>query len=102
MNRPQVVANYTKDIVYERLLPGILKELEDRNPKDEKGKRKKKHHQWLTEDVAHPALAQHLYAVITLMRVSTTWQQFKGLLNQALPKRGTKINLPLLFPEPAD
>ena len=26
-NRPQAVASYTKDIVYERLAPGILKEL---------------------------------------------------------------------------
>jgi hypothetical protein len=89
-------------IVYERLLPGILKQLEERNPKDDTGKRKRKHHQWLTEDVGHPALAQHLYAVTALMRASTTWQQFKGLLNQALPKRGSKINLSLPFPEPAD
>jgi hypothetical protein len=37
-------------------------ELEARNPKDERGHRKNKHHQWLTEDVGHPALAQHLYA----------------------------------------
>jgi len=43
--RPQVVALYTKDIVYERLAPGILKELEARNPIDEKGNRKTKHHQ---------------------------------------------------------
>lgn len=101
VNRPQVVANYTNDIVYERLLPGILEELEARNP-IEKGKRRRKHHQWLTEDIGHPALAQHLYAVIALMRASTTWQQFKGLLNVALPKRGSKINLSLPFPEPAD
>ena len=72
-NRPQVVANYTKDIVYARLAPGILKELEARNPKNEKGYRKAKHYQWLTEDVGHPALAQHLYAVIGLMRLSDSW-----------------------------
>src|SRR5207253_5846641 len=46
VNRPQVVAYYTKDFIYSRLAPGILKELEDRTPKDEKGVRKAKMHQW--------------------------------------------------------
>ena len=69
-NRPQCVASYTKDLVYARLAPGVLTELESRNPKDETGKRKAKYHQWLTEDVGHPALAQHLHAVIGLMRAS--------------------------------
>src|SRR5262245_17296535 len=62
VNRPQCVANYTKDLVYKRLAPGILEELEARNPKNEWGHREARHHQWLTEDVGHPALAQHLYA----------------------------------------
>ena len=58
--RPGIVGTYTNDLVYERLAPGILEELEARNPKDDKGHRKGKHHQLLTEDVGHPALAQHL------------------------------------------
>ena len=94
VNRPQAVAGYTKDLVYERLLEGILEQLEARNPKDDKGHRKNKHHQWLTEDVGHPALAQHLYAVIALMRASSNWNQFKSMLNQALPKRGDTLALP--------
>jgi hypothetical protein len=60
-NPPQAVAGYTKDIVYDaRLAPQILEELEKKNPV-EGGRRKAKHHQWLTEDVGHPALAQHLH-----------------------------------------
>lgn len=86
INRPQVVAAYTKDIVYERLLPEILEQLEQRNPADEKGQRRVKHHQWLTDDLGHPALAQHLHAVIALMRISSTWSQFQVLLNRAFPK----------------
>jgi hypothetical protein len=99
MNRPQVVASYTKDIVYARLAPGILKELEARNPKDEKGHRRAKHHQWLTEDVGHPALAQHLYAVIGLMRLADSWDQFKRMIDRAYPKRGDSLQLSL-FDEP--
>ncbi|MBA3516254.1 MAG: hypothetical protein H0W59_01290 [Chloroflexia bacterium] len=89
--RPHAVANYTNDIVYARLAPGILEELQARNPKDERGRRKAKHHQWLTEDVGHPALAQHLYAVMGLMRASTSWQQFMTMLNIAFPKRGDTL-----------
>jgi hypothetical protein len=99
-NPPQVVAAYTKDIVYARLAPQILNELEKRNP-IEKGKRRGAHHQWLTEDVGHPALAQHLHAVITLMRVSKTWALFKSMLDIAHPKRGDTLQLPLMAETPA-
>jgi P63C domain len=94
-NPPQVVASYTKDIVYARLAPHILEELERRNP-SEGGRRRGAHHQWLTEDVGHPALAQHLHAVITLMRVSKSWAQFKLMLDVAHPKRGDTLQLPLM------
>jgi hypothetical protein len=94
-NPPQAVAGYTKDIVYARLAPQILEEIERKNP-IEGGRRKAKHHQWLTEDVGHPALAQHLHAVITLMRVSEKWDQFKLMLDRAHPKRGDTLQLPLM------
>ncbi len=97
VNRPQVVANYTKDLVYQRLAPGILDELEKKNPANDNGKRKVKHHQFLTEDVGHPALAQHIYAVIGLMRVSNTWDEFRTMLDKAYPKFKDSRQL-LLFP----
>lgn len=96
VNRPQVVGKLTKDIVYARLASGIVTELEKLNPTDEKGNRKTRHHQWLTGDVGHPALAQHLYAVIALMRISRTWEEFKALLDRAFPKRGDTMNLPFM------
>jgi P63C domain-containing protein len=95
VNRPQVVAHWTNDLVYERLAPGILEELERRNPVDEKGQRAVKHHQWLTEDVGHPALAQHLHAVIGFMRASSTWDSFYRLMQRAFPKKGHTIEMPL-------
>jgi hypothetical protein len=101
VNRPQVVANYTKDLVYARLAPGILRELESRNPKNERGIRKAKHHQWLTEDIGHPALAQHLHAVTGLMRASESWVQFKRMLDRAFPKRGETLNFPFMNQEPS-
>lgn len=94
--RPRHVGKLTKNIVYARLAPGIVKELEARNPADERGHRKGRHHQWLTEDVGHPALAQHLHAVIALMRVSPGWDEFYALLNRAFPKRGDTLALPFM------
>lgn len=85
VKRPSCVGNYTQDIVYRRLAPEILKELEKKNPKDDKGRRKHTHHQFLTQDIGHPALAQHLYGAIGLMRTQQTWDQFMRLLNRAYP-----------------
>jgi hypothetical protein len=96
VNRPQIVAHYTKDIVWARLAPRILEELEQLNPKDERGHRKAKHHQWLTEDVGHPALAQHLWAVIGLMRASTVWNRFMSMLDVAFPKCGDTLKMPFM------
>lgn len=94
--RPRMVGKLTKDIVYARLAPGILKELEERNPANERGYRKARHHQWLTESIGHPALAQHLYAVIALMRVSKSWKDFRIMLDRAFPKRGDTLELPFM------
>lgn len=93
--RPSIVGTYTNDLIYERLAPGILKELEVRNPKDDQGKRRGKHHQLLTDDVGHPALAQHLHAVTGIMRASATWDQFYRMMNRAFPKKGETIELAL-------
>jgi P63C domain-containing protein len=88
--RPPLVAVLTNNVVWSRLAPGLLDELKTRNPKDEKGNRRAKHHQFLTVDIGHPALAQHLHAVTALMRVSTNWKDFQILLNQAFPKRNAQ------------
>ena len=95
VNRPQIVGRYTNDLVYERLAPGILEELQERNPKGISGRRPAKHHQWLTHDVGHPALAQHLFAMMGFMRASATWKQFYALVQKAFPKKGDTLSLDL-------
>ena len=76
VRRPAIIGKYTNDIVYSRLAPGILKELETKNPILNNGHRKARHHQFLTDDIGDPALAQHLFAVMSLMRASNTWDVF--------------------------
>lgn len=94
--RPILVGKLTNDVVYERLAPALMEELEKKNPKGENGRRASKHHQWLTDDIGHPSLAQHLHAVIGLMRASNSWQQFHEMLNKAFPKRGSVLQLELI------
>ena len=92
INRPSCVGRYTKDIVYERLAPGVCMELERLNPSDKQGNRKRKHHQWLTDEIGHPALSEHLHTVLAFMRISNTWQQFKDKMDKAFPKINTQMN----------
>ena len=85
-NPPQYIGRLTNDIVYDRLAPGVLDELRTVNPANERGNRKAKHHQWLTAEIGHPKLLQHLSAVVALMRVSSGYDAFIRLLDKALPK----------------
>lgn len=95
--RPGVVGKYINDLIYDRLGEGVLEELQKRNPLDDKGRRKSKHFQWLTEDIGNPALAQHMYATIGFMRASDNWESFKSTFYRAFPKKGDNLALSLTF-----
>jgi hypothetical protein len=73
-----------------------LEELRKRNPVvEETGRRKTKHHQWLTEETGHPALDKHFSGVMALMRANTQWENFKRGVERAYPKIGTQLALRL-------
>lgn len=93
--RPSYVGHWTNYVVYHRLAPGVLKELRRLNPRTEKGHRKRTFHQYLTRDVGHPALREHLSNVIFLMKGCRNWEDFKRRLESASPKQGDTIPLPL-------
>ena len=95
VNRPQVVGHYTNDIVWSRLAPGVMEELEHLNPKGEGGNRPVKHHQWLTNDIGHPKLQDHLTGVMAIMRASLKWSDFQRALQRAYPRIHTNLELPL-------
>lgn len=101
-NRYSVVGKYTRDLVYERLAPTLLDELEKRSPKDESGNRKNKLHQWLTDDVGHPMLAQHLHSLVLFQRLALAsgfgYQRFVKMVDQVLPKRNANLELGLGMP----
>jgi hypothetical protein len=103
-NRYSVVAWYTRDLVYERIAPGLLHELEKKSPMNEKGQRPNKLHQWLTEDIGNPLLAQHLYSVVMFQRLALSqghgWNRFVRTVDRVLPRRGDTLPLPFPDSEP--
>jgi len=98
-NKPGIVGHYTRDIVYQRLAPGVIEELERLNPALSPGRRKDKHHQWLTEDIGHSELREHLAKVITVMKLSSDWGDFKTKLRTVLPKKWEQSEFADLFPD---
>ena len=98
-NRYSVVGKYTRDLVFERLAPGLLPELESKSPKNAKGQRKSKLHQWLTQDIGDPMLAQHMHTLVMFQRLAIanghSWERFIKTVDQVLPKRGETLELPM-------
>jgi hypothetical protein len=91
---PGVVGTWTKDIVYDRLAPGVLAELERLNPTTEKGYRRHRHHQYLTLDIGHPELKRRLYELIGMARASENWDKFYRLVDRTFPRVNTTMALP--------
>lgn len=97
---PGVVGKWINDIVYERIAPKVLEELRRRNPKNENGNRSHKHHQFLSEEIGHPKLKEHIAGVMAIGRLSgNNWQRFMRNLDRAYPKWYTTPELNLDWDE---
>lgn len=85
MRLPQYFGHLTNDIIYKRLHPSVLNELQARSPRNDSGNRKNKLFQWLSEDAGNPKLLQHLGVVIGYMRISKDYEEFKEILERGAP-----------------
>lgn len=95
LKRPAFVGHWVNDIVYDRLVPGARKRLNEINPRLPKGYRKNKHHQHTTEDYGLPELKEHLIKVMAYMDASINNTQFMRLVNRGCPKYGANYEMPL-------
>jgi len=95
VNRPQYFGKLTNDIIYRRLAPGVLAELQNVTPKDDSGRRRYRYFQRLTSNVGYPKLREHLGSVVTLMKLSTDWRDFTLKLDQIHPRVGDTIPMAL-------
>lgn len=98
-NRYSVVANYTTNLIYDRLGPGITDELLRKTPMTGKGYRPNRLHQWLSEDIGDPMLATHMHSILMFQRLAIAngygWKRFLHMVDQVLPRKGSTLELPL-------
>ena len=83
-NRTSYIGKLTNKLIYEKLPPAVLDTLRQKNPTDPVTKRRKrKHHQLLTQDVGNPHLEKHIAAITTLLRATPdgNWRFFKTLFD---------------------
>jgi hypothetical protein len=85
VKRPSYVGKLTNRLIYEKLPPGVLDKLKQDNPANEKGHRKYRHHQFLTEEIGNAHLEKQLTVVTTLMKISPNWRKFESNFNRAFP-----------------
>jgi len=95
VKRPMYFGHITNDIVYKRLAPGVLEELKKVTPKDSTGRYKHQLFRRLTTNKGYPSLKQLLGSIVTMMKLSSNWQDFMDKLNKIHPRYGETYPLPL-------
>lgn len=82
--RPAYFGQITNDIVYNRLDPLVLRELQKRNP-TKNGKRKHKHFQHLTKNFGQIELKMLLNRLVGYMTMADTWEEVIEVINKKHP-----------------
>ena len=77
VKRPEYFALFIDDIVFKRLAPGLLEEL--KRP--------------LTFNTGYPKLREHLGSVVTMMKLSDSWSDFRQKLDRIHPKFDNRSSL---------
>lgn len=93
--RPSFIGKITNDVIYARLAPDILPELKKAASKAE---RKSKLHQWLTNDIGHPKLREHLASIVTILKLSRTPKEFKDNVDRIHTRYGSSNQIPFDYP----
>lgn len=96
--RPSFFGKITNEVIYARLAPELLPELKKAASKAEK---KSKLFQWLTQDIGHPKLKEHLASIVTLLKISSTPKEFMRWVNQVHPRYGEQLQIPFDDPNQA-
>ena len=80
---PQFFGHITNNAIYDRLAPNLLPELKKAANREEK---KVKLHQFLTNDIGHPKLREHLASIVTILKLSKNKEDFYRMLDEIHPK----------------
>lgn len=91
--RPGVIGHWTNDI-YKRLAPGVKEALHARVKRNAQGRPTQRLTRYLTPEEGKPQLERLLEGVMLLMRMSRTWDEFKGKLDEFYPRFDDTLQLP--------
>ncbi|MFK0735711.1 MAG: P63C domain-containing protein [Gloeotrichia echinulata HAB0833] len=92
--RTPFIGRFTNEYVYNQMSPEVLKELKNKNPIQENGRRKRKHFQYLTTEIGIPHLDKHLAKLIAVMQLSDNIDDFKENFKRVFKKTNQlKLNL---------
>ncbi len=90
---PRYAGKLIKQVIYGNLPPGILEELEQRNPPNAKWQRRTRMPQHLSEDIGHPLVEKLVSAVGTLFTISDNKEEFWRHYHRRFPKAGDQLEL---------
>lgn len=103
VKRPQYFGWLTNDMVYKRIAPGVLEELQRVVPRsDETGRYKYRFFQRLTANAGYPKLREHLGSVVSIMKLSNDWMDFKQKLDRIHPRYDRTLAMPFEFKDEDD
>lgn len=78
---PRYAGKLIRQLVYEKMPKPILPALDEKNP-SEKGRRKRKHHQFLTPKQGLDHFRSQIITIMTLLRISMNKNEFKAHLRR--------------------
>jgi hypothetical protein len=97
--RTPYVGKLVNKYVYDQLPTGVHDELRRLNPRNDRGYRPRKHHQFLTEGTGNNHLDRQIVSVLTLMRAADSKEQFEELFEKVHPPLQPKLPLFISVPE---
>lgn len=99
VKRPQYFGHLTNDIIYKRLAPAVLEELKKTTPKSPTGRLRDHLHRRLTPDLGHPKLREHMASVVTAMKLSRDYEDFKAKMDVLHPRYDETLPMEFLKDE---
>ena len=90
---PRYAGKIIKKIIFENLPPGVLEELERRNPPNGKWQRKSRMAQLLSSEIGHPHVEKLVAVNTMLLKISDNREGFWRAYARAFPKVGDQLEL---------
>lgn len=92
---PRYAGKLTRQLIYDHLPPGVLEELEEKNPPNSKWQRKNKHFQHLTEDIGNPHVEKQVAVITALMKGAMNKKSFWYSYTRNFPGKAGQMEMDL-------